>query len=303
MNDVHLAVDEALEIGRGAGARGQLAHPHTAGRPNRGRTRETLDRLERARDAGSDVCIDVYPYTAGSTILAVLLPPWANAGGADELVRRLGSPDARDRIRHDLADGLEGWQRVIADDGWGDVRVATAARHPELEGRSIAAIAEAERIDPVDLVADLLIAEKGQTTVVVSNMAEEDVARVLASPLAMIGSDGIPLPGKPHPRWAGTFARVLGRYVREQRLLTLEVAVHKMTGFPARRFGLERRGRIAEGMAADIAVFDADTVLDAATYDEPLLAPTGVRHVLVNGRLAIRNGSPTGVRAGACLTS
>jgi N-acyl-D-aspartate/D-glutamate deacylase len=302
MDNVDRAIDEALQVGLDSGARVQISHHKTAGKQNWGRTLETLDRLERARDAGSDVCVDVYPYTAGSTILAVLLPPWVSSGGVDELVRRLGSSDVRERVRHDLDHGLAGWQRVIGNDGWADVRVASAARHPELEGRSIAAIAEVENVDPLDLVADLLIDEKGQTTVVVSTMAEEDVARVLASPLAMIGSDGIPVPGKPHPRWAGAFARVLGRYTREQRLLTLEAAVHKMTEFPANRFGLENRGVLAEGMAADIAVFDFDSILDAATYDEPLLPPTGIHHVLVNGQFGVRDGFPTGKRAGVFLT-
>jgi N-acyl-D-amino-acid deacylase len=133
-------------------------------------------------------------------------------------------------------------------------------------------------------------------------MDEDDVARVLASPLAMVGSDGIPIPGKPHPRWAGSFVRVLGLYARERGLLTLEQAVHKMTGFPAERFGLTGRGRVAAGAAADLVVFEFDSVRDRATYEEPLRPPSGVRHVLVNGRFGVRDGVPTGDRAGKFLT-
>jgi N-acyl-D-aspartate/D-glutamate deacylase len=133
-------------------------------------------------------------------------------------------------------------------------------------------------------------------------MSEQDVARVLASPIAMIGSDGIPLPGKPHPRWAGAFVRVLGHYARDSKLMTLEEAVHKMTGLPAQRFGLSDRGVLAPGAVADIVVFDFDRVCDSATYDEPLLPPQGIRHVLVNGRFGIRDGEPTGERAGRFLT-
>src|SRR5581483_6408489 len=302
-DDVEAAIDEALWIGRESGAAVQISHHKTAGRRNWGRTTETLERLAEARRAGIDVTVDVYPYTAGSTILASLLPPWANAGGMDELLERLGSADARDRIRRDLARGLERWQRLVeGDDGWQNVRIASAPRHPQYEGRTIAALAQSEAVDAVDLVADLLRAEKGQTTVVVSLMAEEDVERVIASPLAMLGSDGIPLPGKPHPRWAGSFVRVLGHYVRERGLMTLEHAVHKMTGLPGERFGLARRGRIAAGMAADVVVFAAAAVGDAATYDEPLLPPRGVHHVLVNGRFAVRDGVPTGAKAGVFLT-
>src|SRR5262249_14373711 len=154
---------------------------------------------------GVDVAIDVYPYTAGSTILAALLPPWANDGGIGALLERLASPATRGRIPRHLETGLPGWPRIVDPGCRHQVRMATATLHPEFEGMTVAGIAEASDLDPVDVVADLLIEEEGCATVVVEMMAEEDVERVLASPLAMIGSDGIPLPGKPHPRWAGTF--------------------------------------------------------------------------------------------------
>jgi N-acyl-D-amino-acid deacylase len=302
-DDVDEAIAEALLIGAESGARVQISHHKTAGRRNWGRTVETLEQIAEARERGVDVTLDVYPYTAGSTILASLLPPWANEGGMDALLGRLGSAEQRERIRRDLSRGLERWQRLVEnEEGWENVRIASAPRHRAYEGMTIAALAQAERVDPVDLVADLLRAEDGQTTVVVALMAEQDVERVLASPLAMLGSDGIPLPGKPHPRWAGTFVRVLGHYVRERGLMTLESAVHKMTGLSAERFGLDRRGRIAEGMTADLVVFDPATVRDAATYDEPLLAPLGIHHVLVNGEFGVRDGAPTGRKAGAFLT-
>ena len=140
-------------------------------------------------------------------------------------------------------------------------------------------------------------------TVVLHMMAEEDVARVIASPLSMIGSDGIPLPGKQHPRWAGTFARIIGKYVRADRLLTLEEAVHKMTQAPAERFKLDGKGVVAEGMDADLVVFDLGEVEDNATYAEPLTPPTGIVHVLVNGEPAIRDNAVTGARPGSFVTA
>jgi N-acyl-D-amino-acid deacylase len=301
MDRVDAGVDEALRIGRESGAAVQISHLKTAGRPNWGRTAEMLERIERARSEGVDVTVDVYPYTAGSTNLSAVLPPWALVGGFDELLERLRSPQVRDRIRRDLERGLDGWQRLADGRNWHEVFIAGASRNAHFEGRTIAEIAEAEGVDEVDAVADLLLAEEGQVTVIIFMMSEEDVARVLASPLAMIGSDGIPLPGKPHPRWAGSFARILGRYVRREQLLTLEGAVHKMTGLPASRFGLGPRGVIADGMIADVVVFDADEADEGATYEEPLLPPRGIPHVLVNGVFGVRDSVPTDRRAGRFL--
>lgn len=299
MDNVDAAIDEALQIGAESGAAVQISHHKTAGKRNRGRTLETLKRIERARRDG----VDVYPYIAGSTNLAAVMPPWANEGGIDALLGRLGSRGDRDRIRSDFESGLDGWQQLIEPGGWGAMSIAGAPRHPEFEGRTVADIAAAAKVDELDLVADLLLAEEAQVTVIISMMAEEDVARVLASPLSMIGSDGIPLPGEPHPRWAGSFARVLGRYVRRDGLLTVEQAVHKMTGASARRFGLTDRGVVAEGMTADVVVFDLDEFVDAATYEEPLLPPHGLSHVLVNGTLAIRDGAPTAERVGRFVSA
>jgi N-acyl-D-aspartate/D-glutamate deacylase len=296
MDGVDEAIDEALRIGAASGAAVQISHHKTAGRRNWGRTIETLQRLEAA---DVDVAIDVYPYTAGSTSLPALLPPWASEGGVDALLERLRDPGQRGRIREDFATGLAGWQQIVEPDGWHHVTIASAARHPDVEGRSVADLGG----DPVDTVAELLLGEDGQVTVIVEMMAEEDVVRVLASPLSMIGSDGIPLPGKPHPRWAGSFARVIGKYVRSDGVLTLEQAVHKMTQAPAERFGLRDRGLLRSGGAADVVVFDAGAVTDAASYDEPLAPPPGIRHVLVNGTFGVRDGAPTGARGGRFITA
>jgi N-acyl-D-amino-acid deacylase len=303
MDRVDEAIDEALRIGAESGAPVQISHHQTAGKRNWGRTVETLERIERARREGIDVAIDVYPYTAGSTNLSAVLPPWAGEGGIDALLERLGSPGRRDRIRRDFESGLDGWQQLVEPGGWGDVSIAGAPRHPSFEGRSVAELAAAEGVEPLDLVMDLLRSEEAQVTVIIAMMAEEDVARVLASPLSVVGSDGIPLPGKPHPRWAGSFARVVGKYVRGEGLLTLEQAVHKMTGASAARFGLSDRGVLAEGSAADVVVFDPGEVEDGATYEQPLRPPAGIRHVLVNGVFGVRDGEPTGAGAGRFVTA
>jgi dihydroorotase/N-acyl-D-amino-acid deacylase len=303
MDNVDAAIEEALRIGAESGAAVQISHHKTAGKRNWGHTAATLERIERARADGIDVTVDVYPYTAGSTVLHALLPPWANEGGIPALLERLSSPKELDRIRRDFERGLPGWQKLVEPDGWGDVVVAGARRNPGLEGRTIEELAAAEGGDPVGVVARLLIDEQAQATVIIHAMAEEDVARVIASGLSMIGSDGIPLPGKQHPRWAGTFARVIAKYVRADGLLTLEEAVRKMSGMAAQRFGLHGKGVIAEGMDADLVVFDLGSVVDGATYTEPLTPPAGVSHVLVNGELAIRDGVATDVRAGTFVTA
>ncbi|MEU5163474.1 D-aminoacylase [Streptomyces sp. NPDC020875] len=298
MSQVETAVEEALEIARESGAPLQISHHKTAGRHAWGATLRTLPTLERARAEGVDVLCDVYPYTAGSTVLHALLPPWANEGGIGALLARLPDPAVRDRIRTSIAHGVDGWENTVGNGGWDLVTVAAAPRHPAAEGRRIADLAAAAGTDPVDYVCDLLLAEAGGVTIISHSMREDDVRRVIASPLSMIGSDGVPKPGRPHPRWAGSFARILGHYGRDEGLLTLESAVHKMTGLPARRFGLTGRGTVHDGARADLVVLDPDTVRDNATFDRPLLAPDGVAAVLVAGRVAVRDGRPTGVRAG-----
>lgn len=298
MSQVEAALEEALEIARRSGAPLQVSHHKTAGRHAWGATLRTLPRLEHARAEGIDVLCDVYPYTAGSTVLHALLPPWANEGGIGALLERLPSPEVRDRIRASIADGVDGWENTVGNGGWDLVSVAAAPHHPRAEGHRIADLARADGVDPVEYVCDLLLAERGAVTIISHSMREDDVRRVLASPLAMIGSDGVPKPGRPHPRWAGSFARVLGHYGRDEDLFTLEGAVHKMTGMPARRFGLTGRGTVHDGAHADLVVLDPDAVRDTATFDRPLGAPEGVDAVVVAGRVAVRDGRPTEERAG-----
>lgn len=301
MSRVEQALEEALEVAETTGVRLQISHHKTAGRYGWGRTTQTLQRLQKSIDDGVDVACDVYPYDAASTHLHAMLPPWVSDGGIGALLRRIAEPEVRRRIGQDIATGVPGWENTVGNGGWDRIRIATAARHPELQGRLVSDIASAEHADPVDTVCDLLISEQAAVTVISHSMQEEDVRRVLRAPFSMIGSDGVPRDGRPHPRWAGSFARVLGRYVRESGVLRLPEAVHKMTGLPAARFGLTGRGTIEVGKHADLVVFDPVEVADGATFDDPLAAPRGVQHVVVAGQLAVRDGQSTGVRAGKVL--
>ncbi|WP_169946733.1 amidohydrolase family protein [Microbispora sp. H11081] len=302
MSRVEEALEEAIEISRRSGAALHVSHHKTAGRYAWGRTERTLPRIAALRAEGMDVTCDVYPYTAGSTALAAMLPPWANDGGLVALTARLGRPAERDRMRRAIAEGVPGWENTVGNGGWDRISVACAPRHPQAEGRTIADLAASAGADPLDVAADLLVAEAGEVTIISHSMVEEDVRRVLAAPYTMIGSDGVPKPGgRPHPRWAGTFPRVLGRYVRELGLLRLEEAVHKMTGMAAARFGLTGRGVVRDGAHADLVVFDPATVTDLATFTEPLVPPTGIDVVVAGGRVVVRDGGETGARPGTVL--
>jgi dihydroorotase/N-acyl-D-amino-acid deacylase len=296
------SIREAIEIGRAAAVALHISHHKVAGKQNWGRTEETLGVMSSARTSGIDLTIDVYPYTAGSTLLHSVLPLWVQDGGVSPMVERLHDSAVRDRIRRDFETGLPGWQNLRQAAGWEGIVIANCPGRPEIENWSIEQLAEAAGKDPSDCVFDLIVEQRDQVLVICHILSEADVQHVVASDEAMIGSDGIPLPGKPHPRWAGSFSRILGRYCRENRLLDLSTAIRKMTSFPAQRFSLSRRGTVAKGNFADLVLFDPYTVVDRATYEEPLLPPVGVHYVFVNGRAAVSAGALTGTKAGKFLT-
>jgi dihydroorotase/N-acyl-D-amino-acid deacylase len=294
------AVREAIRIGREAGMPAHVSHHKAAGRANWGRTEETLGIIEHARAEGTDVTVDVYPYTAGSTLLHALLPGWAQEGGTDRIVERLAGGESRRRIAEEVAAGFQD-ANGLGLGGWGDVGISSCPEHPEYEGHRVPELAEAAGARPDDFVFDLLVAERCRATMITYSMSEPDVRRVLAYPGATIGSDGIPLPGKPHPRWAGTFARVVGHYARDEGVLELAAAIRKATSAAAERFGLRDRGVIERGKVADLVVFDPATITDRSTYEDPLLRPAGVRDVIVAGRPVVRDGELTGARPGVVL--
>ncbi|MEE6282902.1 N-acyl-D-amino-acid deacylase family protein [Georgenia sp. MJ170] len=295
------AVEEGIAVARRTGVPVQLSHIKVAGRERWGTVGAVIDQIDRAVADGLDVRGDVYPYTAGSTMLRAILPPWVNAGGIDAMLAHLADPRARQRIAAEYVSGLPEWQNFAAAAGWDGIVIAGAPARREIEGRSIADLAQAWGQEPADVVAAVLTELRGDVLVVLHMMSEGDVRLLLATPEMLIGSDTIPLPGRPHPRTAGTFARVLGRYVRDEQVTDLPAMIRRMTSVPAERFRLGRRGVVAPGYAADLAVFDPQAVADRATFDEPLLAPIGIRHVLVDGRAVILDGADTGIRPGRVL--
>ena len=300
------AVGEAIRVGREGGLPVQVSHIKAAGRPNWGKVERALRQIDAAVAAGQDVLADVYPYTASSTTLRTLLPDWILEGGIDAMLDRLGDPGVRARIRAEIGAGSAILARGV---GWDDIMIASAPSQPDAEGRQLSEIATARHVDPLDAAIDILASERGKGYVILFQLDEADLRRALVHPHVMIGSDGSSLAvdgelgaGKPHPRSYGTFPRVLARYVRGEGLLSLEAALHKMTGLPARRLGLEDRGVLRAGAKADVVGFDADRVEDTATYDQPHRYAAGISYVLVNGRVVIDRGQHTGALPGRVLT-
>ncbi len=268
------AVEEALRVGEEAGVPVQISHHKASGKENWGRVHESLRLIEAARRRGLEVTADQYPYTSGSTVLFAILQN--NALGTAGSPGGLGRLEAR------------------------DVLLASVPRRPQLEGMSLQEICEQRRLSPEDAARDVLREEPGAVAVIES-MDEDDVCTVMRHRTTMIGSDGVPGGGKPHPRLYGTFPRVLGRYVRERGVLSLEAAVHRMTGFPAAKFGLVDRGVLRPGAYADLVLFDAGTIADTGTYQQPRCYPRGIRFVFVNGIAVVADGAPTGARPGRPL--
>lgn len=314
------SVEEALRIGREADASVQISHHKAGGRFNWGKVKRTLKMVEDARAEGLDVHSDVYPYAAGSTVLsAMFVPLWAFEGSQDKLLERLKDPPTRERIKRDATERflkfatLPGvldkivpkkllWPFILAELSK-VVVVSSAKKHPHYEGRSLALIAKERRQHVFDMILDLLIEEDLAVACVAHVMSEDDVSTVLAHPTTMVGTDGFPQrEGKPHPRTFGTYPRVLEHYVRNEKLISLESAVHKMTGMVASKLGLADRGVIREDARADLVLFHPDEVHDRATFADPRNAPEGFQQVMTNGVFTVRDGAHTGARPGRVLS-
>ncbi|HEX6313439.1 MAG TPA: D-aminoacylase [Gemmatimonadaceae bacterium] len=297
-------VAEAIEIGRRARIPVVLTHHKVVGPKMWGKSTVTLAMVDSARRAGIDVMIDQYPYAASHTGIDILVPPWALAGGDSALRRRMGDPVLNDSIERGIVENL------LTDRGGGDLKRVQFSRvrwDSTLNGRTLHDLMTRLNVEPTmenaaPIVLDVVL--KGGAQTIYHVMDEQDVKRILAHPQTMIASDGrLNRLGDamPHPRAYGTFPRVLGRYVREERVLTLEQAVHKMTGMPAARLGLADRGCLREGCVADVAIFDAQTVSDVGTYADPHHYPRGIPWVIVNGVPVVENGTFGAARPGKVL--
>ena len=306
-NGKHLSsIKEAIEIGQRAGIPVQFSHMAIIDRRVFGDGPAMVNLLVEARKQGLDITYDVYPYTAAGGSLQQLVPLWAQTGTVDDFVDRVHDPKTRPRICKEVAIGNGGLQPLW--DAWHVAYTNTAANRP-LIGKSVEDIARIRNVEPAEAVLQLIEEEGGSVPTRVHNRDEGDVRYFLSHDLAMIGSDGRAVSpdgpystALPHPRFYGTYPRILGRYVRDEpALLTLESAISKMTGLPAERMGMKERGTVKEGLVADLVIFDPDTVIDNATWEDPHQYPTGIPHVLVNGVAIVDNSKHTGAMPGRVL--
>jgi dihydroorotase/N-acyl-D-amino-acid deacylase len=306
------SLDEVFAIAERARIPAEIWHLKTAYKANFGKMPEVLRRLEAARARGLDVTANQYPYTRASNGLDSCIPLWAREGGFERLVERLKDPSTRERIKTDMNDAnATTWENQWYGANGGDGVMISTVLNPELrkyEGMTLTEIGKAMGKDPRDAVIDLVIADKGESSVITSIMDEGDVRAALTHPLVGVGTDsgakaidGKLSESKSHPRAWGSFPRILGRYVRDERLLTLEDAIRKMTSKAAARVHLTDRGVLRPGLAADITIFDAGTIRDVSTFEDPTRYAVGVTHVFVNGRRVVADGAITAERPGRPL--
>ncbi|MBS3766462.1 D-aminoacylase [Candidatus Bipolaricaulota bacterium] len=310
-DDVLNAFKEAIEIGEKGDLGVQISHHKIAGKQNWGKSGESLRTIMDARARGVEVTSDQYPYTAGSTGLSSLLPDWAHEGGTDRLLDRLKNRDTREEIKKDIKeDRLEEWWNPLQSSGWDNVMVVgiNSEGNEQFEGKTLAEIAEKRNEGNYETLFNLLVEEEAGARMILFMMDPEDVTSIMKHQTTMVGTDGRALSpegalaeGKTHPRAYGTYPRILGKYVREENVLSLEEAVRKMTSFPANKLGLGERGLLKEGYKADIVIFDPETVIDKSTYQDPHRLPEGISHVLVNGRLIIKESKHTEKKSGEVI--
>ncbi len=296
------AIDEVIRIADGANIRSHISHLKTSDEKNWGKISDVFKKIEEANARNLSVTCDRYPYIASSTDLDAVLPSWAFEGGHKKEIERL--KNERERLSRDILDQHPEssiWEKVF-------VTSVHTDRNRWVEGKSIAEVSKTLNKDGLQCIFDLLLEEDLSVGAVYFTMSDDNLRAILKKPYTMIGSDstarcfdGMTATGVPHPRGFGSFPRVLGRYVREERVIPLSEAVYKMTWLPAKTFNIERRGLIAEGYYADITIFDPETVTDTAAFDKPFQRPKGIHHVLVNGNPVVLHGEMTGAMPGRVL--
>lgn len=308
---IYQSLDEVFSIAQRAKISATIWHLKTAYSENFGKMPEVLRRIDAARARGIDVAASVYPYTRASNALISSFPPWVSEGGTEAMIARLKDPTQRERIKKEMDEPSMTWENEWRGSGGASGIMLVGIRNPELtkyEGMTLEEIGREMNKDPKDAAMDIAIADRGQTAQVISMMNEADVRLAVCSPIVTFGSDseehaedGPLSTSKVHPRSFGTFPRILGVYVREENCMRLEEAVRKMTSLAASRVGLMDRGILRPGMFADVVIFDANTIKDVATFQDPMHYSVGVKYVFVNGRPVVWNGAITDERPGRPL--
>lgn len=296
------SIKEIIEIGRRSGVKIHFSHFKVCGKQNW----KYIDEMEKLLDEGEleglRITYDQYPYAAGSTMLGVVLPPWAHDGGTDNLIKRLNDKECRERMKKDIENGIPGWDNFIEFAGIDQIFVTSVKtdKNKDVVGKSLLEIGKMRGIDPLDATFDLLRDEENAVGMVDFYGKEEHVIKFLKRPEQNVCTDGL-LSGKPHPRAYGSFPRVLGRYVREQKVLTLEEAVHKMSKKATSSMDIKNRGSLEVGNFADIVIFNQDTVIDKGTFVDSMQFPEGIDYVIINGNVVLEEGKYHKILAGKVI--
>src|SRR5216110_1273700 len=305
------ALDELIRISREAGIPAEVYHIKAAGQPNWGKIDDLLSRIEAAQKEGLKITADMYTYTAGGTGLDACLPPWTEDGGYPALFKRLRDPATREKIAAEVRVDSDAWENLYLAAGSPEKILLVGFKSEKLKsltGKSLAEVAKRRGKDPIETIMDLISEDESRISTIYYLMSEENVKKELAKPWVSFGSDeasqapeGVFLKSNPHPRAYGNFARVLGKYVRDEKVIPMKKAIRRLSGLPATNLGLDHRGFLKEGMFADVVVFDPATIADRATYEKPHQYAVGVKHVFVNGGQVIKDGDHTGAKPGRAL--
>jgi N-acyl-D-amino-acid deacylase len=310
-NQLLEALDELIRISREAGIPAEVYHIKAAGQPNWGKIDDLLSRIEGAQKEGLKITADMYTYTAGGTGLDACLPPWTEDGGYPALFKRLRDPATRKKIKAQVQTPTNEWENMYLAAG-GPERIVLAGFKSQklkpLTGKTLAEVAKTRGKDPIDTAMDLIAEDESRIGTIYFMISEENIKKELAKPWISFGSDeasqapeGVFLKSNPHPRAYGNFARVLGKYVRDEKVLPMSDAIHRLSGLPATNLGLDHRGFLKEEMFADVVVFDSATIADRATFEKPHQYAVGVKHVFVNGVQVLKDGEHTGAKPGRAL--
>ncbi len=310
---VYRSIEEAIAIARGARIPVDIIHLKIADQKLWGQMKEVISMIDKARAEGLDIRTNVYPYTAGQNNLRAIIPPWAHNGGNTKMLERLRNPADRERMKKEIRSGLPGWYNhyLATGGGWAGMLLVSlkSERFQPFTGKRMSDLIAAQKgQDDVDVFFDVLLAENGSVPCVYFHHSEGDMTYAMRQPYTSIGSDGAAIANdgparqmNPHPRWYGTFPRILGRYVREQKVIPLESAIQKMTSMNADKIGLKERGLLKVGYWADVTVFDEKTVADRATFEQPHQYPVGIPYVIINGQLVLDGVKQTGALPGQIL--
>ena len=297
------SMKEVIEIGRKSGVKVHWSHFKVAGKQNWDKIDEVLHLLEEAKNEGITVSFDQYPYVAGSTMFGAILPPWVHDGGTDKAIERLRDMKLREKMKKDMIEGIHGWDNFVEFAGFENIFITSVKtkKNEDAVGLSVTELAEKRGVDPFTAAFDLLMEEENAVGMVDFYGKEEHVIKFMKRDEMNACTDGLLCPGKPHPRLYGAFPRILGKYVREEGVMTLEEAIKKMTYKPASALSIKQRGLLQAGYYADITVFDKNLILDQGTFVDPIQFPTGICYVFVNGELVVDHGTHTNVLNGKVL--